>query len=114
MKRELTGIYLRVKVDNKWGNSDISDLPWETVEEWLTGKNDIEYVKNCKKLLIENIGKILSFINTESEVNVDYVEKTLYGSEIEQCHQCLMLLNLLAGTCGNICSGRVEKEVIDE
>ena len=113
MKRELTGIYLRSQVDGTWGTWDISDLPWETVELWLKGKNNIEYITNCKNILLKSIGKILTFINSESEVNVEYVEKTLYGDELEQCHQCLMLLNLLAGACGNIICNKSSESLSD-
>ena len=98
MKRELTGIYVKEQVNGKWGSWDISDLPWESVEKWLKAKNNIEYIQSCKQLLIESIEKLLNHIN-QLPTDSSQIEPFLYGDDMEQCHQCLMILNIVASTC---------------
>lgn len=49
-KRNLDGVYFRVKRDNKWENVCFSDLTDEEREEVMNGK-DIEWYKSMCRIL---------------------------------------------------------------
>ena len=106
MKRDLTGIFIRAQVDsNKWGSWDISDLSWETVENWLTVRDadpqtDSNFVKSCVDRLVESLANLLTFIDNGNQVDPENVRKNLYGDPIQQCRQCLATLNMLADAVG--------------
>ena len=100
--RHLTGIFIRAKVDDKFGSFDISDLPWEVVEKWLTNRDVDEekrnvFIASCLDKLVENLVNLLNFIDDNSDYNtVESVRKNLFGEPIQQCRQCLATLNMLA------------------
>ena len=37
--RNLDSIYIRAQVDGKWGSYCLTDLPWQTVEDWIESQS---------------------------------------------------------------------------
>lgn len=104
LNRKLTGIFIRAKIDERMGSYDICDLPWEVTEEWLkksVESKNTEYAANCANILVDKLVDLLTFIECGvTTIDPDNIRKNLYGDSIEQCRQCLALLNLLADAFG--------------
>ncbi len=57
MKRNLSGIYFREKIDGKWDNVCFEDCSEEKQDEILSMKNQ-EFVKNLAKMLGKTIREL--------------------------------------------------------
>ncbi len=60
----LDGVYIRIKVDDKWGSRCLTDCPWDIVEEWLQGKSkdyQLEVIKHLHEKMIELGSEIIAY-----------------------------------------------------
>ncbi|MDD6640903.1 MAG: hypothetical protein PUE66_07925 [Erysipelotrichaceae bacterium] len=64
MERELTGIYFRVKRDDKYENIDFTDLTFEEQQEILDDKNkDMKFYERMFNLLQDELGNLINSLN---------------------------------------------------
>lgn len=64
MERELTGIYFRVKRDDKYENIDFTDLTFEEQQEILDGENkDMKFYERMFNLLQEELGNLIDTLD---------------------------------------------------
>ena len=72
IKRDLDGIYIRVRVDGEWQNRCLTDLHWEDVEDWLRGAmlypNDAEGREEKLLRVIKHLHERLRAFGDQLEV----------------------------------------------
>ena len=64
MERELTGIYFRVKRDDKYENIDFTDLTFEEQNDILNDENkDMKFYERMFNLLQEELGNLIDTLD---------------------------------------------------
>lgn len=64
MERELTGIYFRVKRDDKYESIDFTDLTFEEQQEILDDENkDMKFYERMFNLLQEELGNLINSLD---------------------------------------------------
>ena len=64
MERELTGIYFRVKRDDKYENIDFTDLTFEEQNDILDDENkDMKFYERMFNLLQEELGNLIDTLD---------------------------------------------------
>jgi hypothetical protein len=80
LNRELSGIFVRVKVDEKWDNIDITDCTEPQIIETLTSRDQAELTR-----WFTRIAKQYNTMLQASDIDLEEIPDELVAECIKQC-----------------------------
>jgi len=93
MKRNLDGVYFRIKRDKRWDNICFSDLTDEEMNQMMENRTE-EWLKSLYKILGETMRDIINTFDLENieKYTEAQLENDLYGKDILQLKElCIQL-----------------------